>query len=212
MFSDNPPLKPIHGYGSHKNIQFKTLKEGNLYFVEEKEVDLTSTSLDLQVPTTAGKCSVKGQLWKYDVEWNCSSVMSPSLFKHPLMLDLKNILYKLSSKTEHTQLLIIRWLINLQISKFSYGIQALKLFCIMLVKCFLLIITKTPIIDIIITSVVYFISQHPGWHWKEQAKEVVQLELQVNLQLISIPQSLLCFISHCCPLKSQWKTLLSKVH
>lgn len=96
--------------------------------MEEKEVDLTSTSLDLQVPATAGKCSVKGQLWKYDVEWNRSSVMSPSLFKHPLMVDLKNILYKLSSKTEHTQLLIIRWLINLQISKFSYGIQALKLF------------------------------------------------------------------------------------
>lgn len=37
------------------------MKEGNLHFMEESEVDLTSVSFDLQAPAAAGKSSVKGK-------------------------------------------------------------------------------------------------------------------------------------------------------
>ncbi|PIK62671.1 putative TAF6-like RNA polymerase II [Apostichopus japonicus] len=86
-------VEPIHGYGSHKNIQFKTLKEGNLFFVEEKEVDLTSTSLDLQVPTTAGKCSVKASWLALEGTSKGSSSTGTTGVKHCLS-DLSDELQK----------------------------------------------------------------------------------------------------------------------
>ncbi len=63
-------LQPLYGYGSSDPLPFKPIKESELFFPEDKDVNLPDLATDNKVFNSAGKTTVKGK-----PKLLCTSVM-----------------------------------------------------------------------------------------------------------------------------------------
>lgn len=66
----------MYGYGSAEEMPFRStsLKDGDIFFVEERDVSVRELALGTVIPTDPGKTSVKGILWCIlDVHFSVSS-------------------------------------------------------------------------------------------------------------------------------------------
>nr|XP_006817968.1 PREDICTED: TAF6-like RNA polymerase II p300/CBP-associated factor-associated factor 65 kDa subunit 6L-like [Saccoglossus kowalevskii] len=52
-------VEPIYGYGSQDPMLFRTTKDAELYFMEDKEINLPEISMDGKIPVCAGKTTVR---------------------------------------------------------------------------------------------------------------------------------------------------------
>ncbi|XP_070577903.1 TAF6-like RNA polymerase II p300/CBP-associated factor-associated factor 65 kDa subunit 6L [Ptychodera flava] len=52
-------VEPIYGYGSQDPLPFRATKDADLYFTEDKEVNLPEIAMDSKIPASAGKTIVK---------------------------------------------------------------------------------------------------------------------------------------------------------
>lgn len=65
----NPPMnlhKPICGYGSQDALPFRSVKEGELFFTEEREVNLVELALATNIPKGCAETMVRGTLFPCD--------------------------------------------------------------------------------------------------------------------------------------------------
>ena len=53
--------QPLYGYGSTDPMPFRPIKESELFFHEEKEINLPELATDNKVFSSAGKTTVKGK-------------------------------------------------------------------------------------------------------------------------------------------------------
>ncbi|EDO48592.1 predicted protein [Nematostella vectensis] len=60
-------VEPVYGYGSGEDMPFRSTstKEGDVFFVDEKEIGIRELALSTAVPTDPGKVSVRGKYEMY---------------------------------------------------------------------------------------------------------------------------------------------------
>lgn len=58
--------QPIYGYGSLEDMLFRstTTKDGDIFFVEDKEIGLRELAMNVAIPTDPGQRTVKGQYFQ----------------------------------------------------------------------------------------------------------------------------------------------------
>ena len=61
MLSLKKILQPVHGYGSPDPVTFVPIKDSELFFAEDKEINLTDIATDNKILSGSGKTSVKGK-------------------------------------------------------------------------------------------------------------------------------------------------------
>lgn len=56
--------QPIYGYGSMDDVLFRNAptKDGDIFFVEDKEISLRELAMNVVIPTDPGQRSVKGEI------------------------------------------------------------------------------------------------------------------------------------------------------
>lgn len=56
--------QPIYGYGSMDDVLFRSAptKDGDIFFVEDKEISLRELAMNVVIPTDPGQRSVKGEI------------------------------------------------------------------------------------------------------------------------------------------------------
>ncbi|XP_078000633.1 TAF6-like RNA polymerase II p300/CBP-associated factor-associated factor 65 kDa subunit 6L [Glandiceps talaboti] len=54
-------VEPIYGYGSQDPLPFRATKDADLYFTDDKEINLPEIAMDSKIPASAGKTVVKAQ-------------------------------------------------------------------------------------------------------------------------------------------------------
>ena len=56
--------QPIYGYGSLEDMLFRSTntKDGDIFFVEDKEIGLRELAMNVAIPTDPGQRTVKGDM------------------------------------------------------------------------------------------------------------------------------------------------------
>ena len=70
--------QPIYGYGSLDDMLFRstTTKDGEIFFVEDKEISLRELAMNVVIPTDPGQRTVKGDISVicFDIAYRCTSI------------------------------------------------------------------------------------------------------------------------------------------
>ena len=76
--------QPIYGYGSLEDMLFRstTTKDGDIFFVEDKEIGLRELAMNVAIPTDPGQRTVKGDVQYSENFFYSSRDIFYSVFYH----------------------------------------------------------------------------------------------------------------------------------